>query len=281
VKIKKNSKILISCLLAAIVIVLTGCTNVKQRANTTDTWSQIERQKKVIIGLDDSFVPMGFRQKNGSLVGYDIDLAKAVFKLYGIKPDFQTIDWSMKETELRNGTIDLIWNGYTKNAQRARTVAFSRTYLKNQQILVTKKSAQITSAAKMKNKTLGLQSGSSGYDSYESSPKLLKQYVAHTVQYDTFDKAFMDLNAGRIQGLLIDSVYANYYIKHQADAASYRKVVIGFAHEDFAVGLRKGDKTLKQKVDHGLEILARNGTLEKINQKWFGSNQMAGINLQK
>lgn len=280
-KIKQSNRILISCLLAAVSIILAGCTNVKQRANTTDTWPKIERQKKVIIGLDDSFVPMGFRQKSGSLVGYDIDLAKAVFKLYGIKPDFQTIDWSMKETELRNGTIDLIWNGYTKNAQRARTVAFSRTYLKNRQILVTKKSAQITSAAKMKNKTLGLQSGSSGYDSYEGSPKLLKQYVAHSVQYDTFDKAFMDLNAGRIQGLLIDSVYADYYIKHQADAASYRKVVIGFSHEDFAVGLRKGDKTLKHKINHGLRILAQNGMLEKINQKWFGSNQLAGINLQK
>jgi ABC-type amino acid transport substrate-binding protein len=68
---------------------------------------------KVIVGLDDSFVPMGFRERDGKLVGYDIDLAKAVFKQYGIKVDFQTIDWSMKETELKNGTIDLIWNGYS------------------------------------------------------------------------------------------------------------------------------------------------------------------------
>ncbi|WP_281164662.1 amino acid ABC transporter substrate-binding protein [Liquorilactobacillus sicerae] len=280
-KEKKIIRVLFSCILLGCGILLTSCTNVKQRANTTDTWPKIEKNKKVIVGLDDSFVPMGFRQKSGRLVGYDIDLAKAVFKLYGIKVDFQTIDWSMKETELRNGTIDLIWNGYTKNAARERTVAFSRTYLKNQQILVTKKKAGITSAAKMKGQTLGLQSGSSGYDSFENSPQLLKKYVAQTVQYDSFNNAFMDLNDGRIQGLLIDSVYADYYIKHQADSASYRKLVIGFPHEDFAVGMRKGDVTLRKKINHGLQILAKNGTLEKINQKWFGKSQLANINLRK
>ncbi len=71
--------------------------------------------------MDDTFVPMGFREKNGSLEGFDIDLARAVFKRYGIKADFQTIDWSMKETELRNQTIDLIWNGYTVTPQRKKT----------------------------------------------------------------------------------------------------------------------------------------------------------------
>lgn len=88
--------------------VLAGCTTVTQRANDTDKWSQIKKKKKVVVGLDDSFVPMGFRQKSGKLVGYDIDLARAVFKLYGIKVDFQTIDWSLNVTELHNGTIDLI-----------------------------------------------------------------------------------------------------------------------------------------------------------------------------
>ena len=106
------------------VMLLSGCQNVTQRADTQDTWKQIQRRGKVVIGLDDSFVPMGFREKNGKLVGYDIDLAKAVFKQYGIKVDFQTIDWSMKETELKNGTIDLLWNGYSVTSQRAKKSCF-------------------------------------------------------------------------------------------------------------------------------------------------------------
>lgn len=135
----KKFKYWLLLLLILPVMLLSGCENVTQRANTQDTWKQIQRRGKVVIGLDDSFVPMGFREKNGKLVGYDIDLAKAVFKQYGIKVDFQTIDWSMKETELKNGTIDLLWNGYSVTPQRAKKVAFSRVYLLNKQVLVTKK----------------------------------------------------------------------------------------------------------------------------------------------
>ncbi len=112
---KRLIRIGLLVLLLIPVMLVAGCQTVTQRADTQDTWSQIKKRGKVVIGVDDSFVPMGFREKNGKLVGYDVDLARAVFKQYGIKVDFQTIDWSMKETELRNGTIDAIWNGYSVN----------------------------------------------------------------------------------------------------------------------------------------------------------------------
>lgn len=102
------------------MLVLTGCESVKERANTQDTWSKIAQKNQVVVGLDDSFVPMGFEKKNGQLTGYDIDLAKAVFKQYGIHVSFQTIDWSMNVTELRNGTIDLLWNGYSITPERKK-----------------------------------------------------------------------------------------------------------------------------------------------------------------
>ncbi|CDF75771.1 Amino acid ABC transporter [Lactobacillus acidophilus DSM 20242] len=125
-------------LLATLMLVLTGCESVQKRANTQNTWNKIEQKKQVVIGLDDSFVPMGFEKKNGQLTGYDVDLAKEVFKLYGINVSFQTIDWSMNVTELRNGTIDLLWNGYSITKQREKKVAFSRPYLRNRQVLVVK-----------------------------------------------------------------------------------------------------------------------------------------------
>lgn len=264
------------------VIFLTGCTNVKQKAATVDKWDKIEKKKKVTIGLDDSFVPMGFREKNGQLVGFDIDLARAVFNRYGIDVDFQTIDWSMKETELRNGTIDLIWNGYTINDERKKTVAFSQPYLKNQQVLVTKTSSKIDKPKQMKGKTLGIQSGSSGYEAFESQPKILKDYIKTNIQYDTFNNAFLDLNAGRIQGLLIDSVYADYYIAHQKNPKMYRVISTGFQSEDFAVGMRKGDVTLQKKIDMALSELARNGKLNQISKKWFGTSKNIPMkNLEK
>ena len=132
---------------------------------------------------------MGFREKNGKLVGYDIDLAKAVFKQYGIKVDFQTIDWSMKETELKNGTIDLLWNGYSVTSQRAKKVAFSRVYLLNKQVLVTKKKDHINNFNDMARKSLGVQNGSTGAMALDEYPKLLKDKIKNhkAVLYDSLN----------------------------------------------------------------------------------------------
>lgn len=252
---------------------LSGCTNETERANQQDTWQRIEKRHKVIIGLDDSFVPMGFRKKNGKLVGYDVDLARAVFRQYGVKADFQTIDWSMKETELKNGTIDLLWNGYSVTPQRAKKVAFSRIYLRNAQVLVTKKKAGIKNFNGMKGKTLGTQSGSTGQQALEDKPRLLLDKIAKKkpVLYDTYPDAFIDLNAGRIQGILMDRVYAEYYIKHMAKPDEYSIYSNPQMPADlFAVGMRKGDKTLLRKINQGLGTLQKNGQLAKINEKWFG-----------
>ena len=266
---------------------LAGCSSnkksVAQEANTTDTWSSIKKRGRVIIGLDDTFVPMGFRQKDGNLVGYDIDLAKAVFKQYGIKADFQPIDWNMKETELRNRTIDLIWNGYTITPARKKQLMFSRPYMANRQVLVTKTNQNITSFKGMEGKTLGAQTSSSGASLLDEHPAKIKNYIKNKtpVLYDSFNNALMDLDANRIQGLLIDSVYAGYYISKEKNPDSYRITSGGFTGEDFAAGMRKGDKTLKKKIDQGLQNLANTGELQQINKKWFGNSDNSLIQPEK
>lgn len=256
-------------LVSFFALFLTGCESVQKRANTQDTWNKIERKKQVVIGLDDSFVPMGFEKKNGQLTGYDIDLAKAVFKEYGIKVSFQTIDWSMNVTELRNGTIDLLWNGYSITPERKKKVAFSRPYLRNRQVLVVKKHSGIHSFKQMRKYELGMQTGSTAEQWYEGKQNILR--AKKTVLYDTISNSFLDLNAGRIQGILLDEVYADYYIAHMAKSRDYRVIQNDRVPMDlFAVGMRKGDKTLRQKVNAGLVRLQENGKLRQINEKWFG-----------
>ena len=66
---------------------------------------------KVIVGFDNTFVPMGFLDEDGNTVGFDVDLAKETFKRLGMEVEFQPIDWSMKETELNSGNVDILWNG--------------------------------------------------------------------------------------------------------------------------------------------------------------------------
>jgi polar amino acid transport system substrate-binding protein len=272
----RAKKMLVAVFGLMLVLVLTSCGRVN---NNQDSWPTLQKRGRIIVGLDDSFVPMGFRAKNGDLQGFDIDLANAVGKKLNLKMDFQTIDWNMKETELKNHTIDLIWNGYTVNPERESKVLFSKTYLNNRQILVSLKKNNINSFKDMKGKVLGVQNGSSGQSDLDDQPKLLKQYIKNQspILYENFNEAFIDLNAGRIQGLLIDRVYADYYIAHQQDKNAYAKDTGSFAPEHFAVGMRKSDVELKHKIDGALEALYADGTVQKISHKWFGQDDTVPI----
>lgn len=239
-----------------------------------DTWASIQKEKEITIGLDDTFVPMGFRDKDGKITGFDIDLARAVFAQYDIKVNFQPIDWSMKEFELTNGTIDLIWNGYTKTPARAEKVQFTKPYMENDQILVTPKSSNITSFSQMKGKILGAQNGSSGFEAFNKQPDVLKNIVKNkeAVLYDSFNEALIDLKSGRIDGLLMDKVYANYYLKQRGELDQFNTITGDYESEDFAVGVRKEDDTLVQKIDDGIAHLEKTGEFLKISDKWFGDD---------
>lgn len=248
-----------------------GCSNKKTSA---DNWATINEEKKIVIGLDDTFVPMGFRDKDGKLTGFDIDLAKAVFEQYGITVDFQPIDWSMKEFELNNGTIDLIWNGYSKTPAREKKVQFTKPYMENDQVLITPKESGITNFGQMNNKRLGAQNGSSGYDVFTKQPEVLKEIVKNqdAVLYDSFNEALIDLKSRRVDGLLMDKVYADYYLKQRNELEDFNITKGSYESEDFAVGARKSDSTLVKKINEALDQLEKTGEFQKISDKWFGED---------
>lgn len=253
------------------IFILSGCTN---QRTAQESWPRINEEKKIIIGLDDTFVPMGFRDKEGKLTGFDIELAKAVFDEYGITVEFQPIDWSMKEFELNNGTIDLIWNGYSKTEERAKKVQFTNPYMENDQVLITPKNSGITSFSQMKGKILGAQNGSSGYDMFIKQPEVLKDIVKNqdAVLYSSFNEALIDLKSGRIDGLLMDKVYANYYLKQRNELQDFNIITGAFEGENFAIGARKNDDQLVEKVNQGIARLVENGEFKKISERWFGED---------
>ena len=229
---------------------------------------------EVIVGLDDTFVPMGFRDDKGELTGFDVDLATAVFDSMDKKVTFQPIDWSMKESELKNGTIDMIWNGYTITDERKEKALFTDTYMKSYQMLVTKKDSGITDFAGMKDKVVGVQEGSSGYNVFNDQPEILKDNVKDqdATLYASFNEAFIDLESGRIDGLLIDSVYAEYYLTQKNQLDQYNLIESPFEEEDYAVGVRKDDEAFAKQINDAFKTLQENGEFAKISEKWFGKD---------
>ncbi len=266
---KKIALVLVSLL----TLFLTACTQ-KASDPKQDNWDKYQEQGSITIGFDNTFVPMGFEEMNGQYTGFDIDLAEAVSEKLGFKVQFQPIDWDMKETELQNGTIDAIWNGYSATDERREKVAFSIPYMENQQVLVTKKSKQIRSVEDMKDKTLGAQAGSSGYLDFEAQPDLLKNRVKDQKanQYQSFNEALIDLKNDRIDALLIDRVYANYYLQSEGILNDYNVFSAGFESESFTVGVRPADKRLLTALNQSFIELYQEGKFQEISQKWFGED---------
>jgi polar amino acid transport system substrate-binding protein len=133
----------LSALLILIVLLAAGCAKEEPKA------------EELIMGLDDTFAPMGFRDEKGELVGFDVDLANEVAERIGMTIKFQPIDWSMKENELNAGNIDLIWNGYTITPERQEKVAFTKPYLENSQVIVVLADSDIKTKADLAGKKKG------------------------------------------------------------------------------------------------------------------------------
>ena len=256
------------------VLIITGCASGGKDKPKKDNWNDFQIDKKIVIGFDNTFVPMGFQDKSGKNVGFDIDLANSVFEKYGIKVEWQAINWDLKETELKNGNIDLIWNGYSKTAEREAIVQFTKQYMVNEQVVVVKKSKGVKNVTDLKDKVLGAQNGSSGYDTFNENPDVLKNIVKNNdaTQYESFNEALIDLENDRIDALLIDRVYANYYLKQQDKLDDFDILNAGFDSEAFAVGARKADVTLVKKINEAFYEMYKEGKFQEISKKWFGED---------
>lgn len=105
--------------------------------NGTTGWDYIKAQGKLIIGLDDTFAPMGFRDESNELVGFDIDLAKAVGSVLDIEIEFMPIDWTAGSMALKAKTVDCLWNGMSATPTRQQEMALTNKYLNNRIVIMT------------------------------------------------------------------------------------------------------------------------------------------------
>jgi polar amino acid transport system substrate-binding protein len=255
-------------LFSMILVIATVFSIVAACSSTTSTAAQ--DKKTLIIGVDDTFAPMGFRDENNNLVGFDIDYAKAAAKKMGVTVKFQPIDWSTKEAELSSGRIDLIWNGYTITPERKKKVLFTKPYLKNSQVIVTRANSNINKLSDLAGKTVGLQSESSAADALNSNP--IKSKIKTVTEYKTNDLALDDLKNGRLDAVVIDEVVINYYMSKQKN--TYKVLNESLAPEEYGVGVRKGNTALLNKLQKALDEMNQDGTAAKISEKWFGADKV-------
>lgn len=226
---------------------------------------------KLVIGLDDQFPPMGFRDETNQLVGFDIELAQAVCDRLGIEAVPTPIDWTTKEFELNGGKVDVLWNGLTITEERQDAMLMSPAYIANAQVIVVRSDSGIATLSDLAGKTVALQEGSSADEAYAGCPAAGTE--KELVKAPENISLFSDLKIGRIDAVVIDKVFGDYYIAENGEGL-LTILEEQLADEEYGIAFRKDNQQLADLILTTLDQLVQDGTAAQISQKWFGEDRI-------
>jgi polar amino acid transport system substrate-binding protein len=213
---------------------------------------------------------MGFRDESNNLVGFDVDMANAVGEILGVTITFQPIDWDSKELELNSKRIDVIWNGLSVTPERMENMSMSMMYLNNSNVVMAlNPEVVIDKEEDLANYKIGTQADSSALHVMQASDSF-DLYAENVSEYRTFDEAILDMQAGRVDCIVVDQVLGEY--KNSKMDEKMTVCNFNFGDDFFAIGARKADTTLTDKLNEALQQLIDEGKAAEISNKWFGKD---------
>jgi polar amino acid transport system substrate-binding protein len=211
---------------------------------------------------------MGFRDNNGELVGFDVDLAKEVSRRLEIEVRFQPIDWDSKVLELNSGTIDMIWNGLTITESRLEEMTFSNAYLVNTQMIMTRANSDIDTIDDLAGLKIGVQISSASEEAVNANA--ISESFDELVKYDTFTLALLDLQNGTIDAVVIDEIMGRYIMSQNPD--TYSVASENFGEEQYGIGFRLESTSIRDIINSTLRDMVDDGTAGEISELWFNED---------
>lgn len=261
---------------AAMVFTMAGCgsskdadTSAKKETKTEDSKDKENSDKQFIIGFDAEYPPYGYKDDNGEYVGFDLDLAQEVCARNGWELVKQPIDWDSKDMELNSGSIDCIWNGFTMTG-REDDYTWSKPYVDNSIVVVVKEGSGIEKKEDLAGKVVAVQADSSGLaaltdeEDNEENLKLAASF-SDLQQVADYNTAFMNLEAGAVDAIVVDIGVADYQLESRTGFAMLDDKI---RTEQYAVGFKLGNEELRDQVQSTLDEMVKDGTFDDIAKKW-------------
>ncbi len=261
---------------AAMVFTMAGCgsskdadTSAKKETKTEDSKDKENSDKQFIVGFDAEYPPYGYKDDNGEYVGFDLDLAQEVCARNGWELVKQPIDWDSKDMELNSGSIDCIWNGFTMTG-REDDYTWSKPYVDNSIVVVVKEGSGIEKKENLAGKVVAVQADSSGLaaltdeEDNEENLKLAASF-SDLQQVADYNTAFMNLEAGAVDAIVVDIGVADYQLESRTGFAMLDDKI---RTEQYAVGFKLGNEELRDQVQSTLDEMLKDGTFDDIAKKW-------------
>ena len=258
-------KILKKAIILLLVTMLFGCSS-SNNTSDADHLEEIKEKGKIVIGTEGKWAPWTYEDEDGNLVGYDVEVGKAICEKLGVEADFVEAKWDGLLMGLDNGTYDLVINGVDITEEREEKYDFSDPYAySNVVLIVASDNTDINSLEDLDGKTFSNSAGSS----YEA---LGEYYGATNQAVDTFAETIMMITDGRVDATINSLETYNDYLTEHPDSET--KIVCEANALDTAIPFVKGDynTTFKEAVNEALQELRDDGTLSELSIKYFGED---------
>ena len=271
---------LMSVMAAAGVLSLSGCSSSNNPAASTagtaassaastggDLLSTIQNRGTLIVALEGAWQPWSYHDESDTLVGYDVEVSRAIAEKLGVEPEYVESDWDSLFAGMDAGRYDMVCNGVEVTEERSKTYDFTTPYGYIHTALAVKKdNDSITSFEDLDGKTTA--------NSLASTYMELAESYGATVQgIDTLEETIQLLTAGRIDATLNADVSFYDYLNVHPDA-DFKLVAFTEEASHVAIPLRKGDETatLLEAINNAIEELRADGTLSELSEKYFGQD---------
>lgn len=261
----KFSRILLVMVAAFALLFAAGCGG----GGSDDPAPSGEAQDKIIIGSDAAYPPLEWQDTaTGELVGYDIDVIKAVMEEAGLEYEIRNMAWDALIPSLTSNQIDVVISAMTIKPSRAESVDFTDPYYKSGLIVaVHKNNEDIHSFDDLAGKNIGVQIGTTGADKAEEIKAA--NPGTEVVAYDRIPEAFMALRNGNVDAVVNDAPVAYYFIE-QDTRDDFKVVGDLLSSEYYGIAMAKDNAELYDAVNGALKALKENGKLQEIHDEWFG-----------
>lgn len=257
-----------ACVLCLSAVLLAGCSGGDSAQKSEGGDAAGSDAFTLTVGFDQSYPPYGFVGDDGNFTGIDLDMAKEVCERNGWELKLEPIDWEAKDALLDSGGINCIWNGFTMEG-REDGYLFSEPYMLNEQVVVVKADSGIKSLDDLADKTLITQVDSAALDvlSDEENEDMvaLKGSLKELQTIGDYNNAFMQLESGMVDAVACDLSIAAYQMAAKPDAYTQLDPL---STEHYAVGFKKGETELADKVTETLKAMYEDGTIEELCGKY-------------
>ncbi len=234
-----------------------------------DQLSDIRQRGELVVGVLGTDEPNSFIDpKTREIVGYEVDLAKAIAEKLGVKLRLKQLAVAARIPELQQGQVDLLAASLTHNKEREAVIDFSlTTFVTGQKVLVRKDSGIQSLEQLQGRKVVTIKGGTQEPNIRKAVPSV------EVVTFDTGPQAFQALQQGKGVAFVNDEVsLLDQFAKLGAGAADYRILPVNLSIEPLALGIRKGEKAFKTQVDTVLRDLEKSGAAQQLFVKWYGPN---------